>query len=101
MVGENRVAKIMREWGMKARVIRVYRRMAKRRDDLKALPNFRLGADKPAGMNQQWSSDVTYIKLGKKYVFWAGNCQAICRLCSILKLQPPWQPAPLFAPGLR
>src|SRR5680860_1375762 len=30
-----------------------------------------------------------------------GNCQAICRLCSIPKLRPPWQPAPLFAPGLR
>jgi hypothetical protein len=30
-----------------------------------------------------------------------GNCQTICRLCSISKLRPPWQPAPLFAPGLR
>lgn len=71
IVGENRVAKIMREWGMKARVARVYRRMRKLRDDLKALPNHRLEAAKPAAANQQWSSDVTYIKLGKKYVFLA------------------------------
>ncbi len=70
-MGENRVAKIMREWGMKARVARVYRRMRKLREDLKALPNHRLEADKPAAANQQWSSDVTYIKLGKKYVFLA------------------------------
>lgn len=71
MVGENRVARLMREWGMKARVTRVYRRLSKRRDDLKALPNYRLEAKKPVAVNQQWSSDVTYIKLGKKYVFLA------------------------------
>ncbi|PMR73564.1 IS3 family transposase [Billgrantia endophytica] len=71
VVGENRVARLMREWGMKARVTRVYRRLSKRRDDLKALPNYRLEAKKPVAVNQQWSSDVTYIKLGKKYVFLA------------------------------
>jgi len=70
-VGENRVARIMREWGMRARVTRVYRRMRKLRDDLKALPNHRLEIDKPVAVNQQWSSDVTYIRLGKKYVFLA------------------------------
>ncbi|MFL1466753.1 IS3 family transposase [Marinobacter sp. DUT-3] len=70
-VGENRVAKLMQEWGMKARVARVYRRLTKLRDDLKALPNHRLNAEKPVTVNQQWSSDVTYIKLGKKYVFLA------------------------------
>nr|WP_163502616.1 IS3 family transposase [Halomonas socia] len=71
VVGENRVARLMREWGMKARVTRVYRRLSKRRDDLKALPNYRLEVKKPVAINQQWSSDVTYIKLGKKYVFLA------------------------------
>ncbi|MGM0783751.1 MAG: IS3 family transposase [Pseudomonadota bacterium] len=71
VVGENRVARLMREWGMRARVTRVYRRLSKRRDDLKALPNYRLETKKPAAINQQWSSDVTYIKLGKKYVFLA------------------------------
>nr|WP_152525029.1 IS3 family transposase [Marinobacter sp. C1S70] len=70
-VGENRVARLMQEWGMKARVMRVYRRMSKRRDELKALPNHRLSVEKPVEVNQQWSSDVTYIKLGRKYVFLA------------------------------
>ncbi len=70
-VGENRVARIMRDWSMRARVVRVYLRMAKRRDYLKALPNYRLSAGKPAAKNQQWSSDVTYIKLGHKYVYLA------------------------------
>ncbi len=50
-VGENRVARMMR----------VYRRMSKRRDELKALPNHRLSVEKPVEVNQQWSSDVTYI----------------------------------------
>nr|WP_100641514.1 IS3 family transposase [Marinobacter salexigens] len=71
VVGENRVAKLMQEWGMKARVMRVYRRMTKRRDVLKTLPNYRLSAEKPVAINRQWSSDVTYIKLGKKHVFLA------------------------------
>lgn len=70
-VGKNRVARIMQEWGMKARVTRVYRRLARRRHELKALPNYRLAAPAPTGVNQQWSSDVTYIKLGTKYVFLA------------------------------
>ncbi|RBW51439.1 IS3 family transposase [Marinobacter sp. F3R11] len=70
-VGENRVARLMQEWGMKARVMRVYRRMAKRREELKALPNHRLSVEKPVAVNQQWSSDVTYIKLGRKHVFLA------------------------------
>ncbi|TBW49124.1 IS3 family transposase [Marinobacter halodurans] len=70
-VGENRVARLMREWGMKARVTRVYRQMTKRRDAAKTLPNYRLEAAKPEAINQHWSSDVTYIKLGRKYVFLA------------------------------
>lgn len=56
---------------MKARVTRIYRRLRKCRDDLKALPNYRLEAENPVAVNQQWSSDVTFIKLGKKYVFLA------------------------------
>ncbi len=70
-VGENRVAKVMQHWGMRARVSRVYRRLARRRHELKALPNHRLEASAPDAVDQQWSSDVTYIKLGSKYVFLA------------------------------
>ena len=71
IVGENRIARLMQQWGMKARVMRVYCRMKKLREDLKTLPNHRLDAGKPVAVNQHWSSDVTYIKLGKKYVFLA------------------------------
>jgi len=70
-VGENRVARLMREWGMKARSYRIYRRLVTRRAVLRAWPNHRLTLDKPVAVNQQWSSDVTYIKMGRKNVFLA------------------------------
>lgn len=70
-VGENRVARLMREWGMKARTYRIYRRLLTRRAILRAWPNYRLATEKPVTPNQQWSSDVTYIKMGRKNVFLA------------------------------
>lgn len=70
-VGENRVARLMREWGMKARTYRIYRRLLTRRAILRAWPNYRLATEKPVTLNQQWSSDVTYIKMGRKNVFLA------------------------------
>ncbi|WP_341504176.1 IS3 family transposase [Gallaecimonas sp. GXIMD4217] len=70
-VGAKRVARLMREAGLKARVEQVYRRMTKRRAELKVLPNHRLESDKPTGPNQQWSSDVTYIRFDRRHVFLA------------------------------
>ena len=70
-IARKRVARLMRDAGLKARVERVYRRMHKRRAELKVLPNYRLGLSAPTGPNQQWSSDVTYIRLGKRHVFLA------------------------------
>src|SRR5690606_8314782 len=68
-VGEKRVARLMREAGLKARVEWVYRRLKNRRALLKALPNHRLELPKPNRPNQQWSSDVTYLRLGRRWVY--------------------------------
>jgi len=54
------VARLMREWGMKARTYRIYRRLLTRRALLRAWPNYRLATEKPISLNQHWSSDVTY-----------------------------------------
>lgn len=70
-VGEKRVARLMRQSGLKARVERVYRRLYKARNELKIAPNHRLEIGKPNGPDQQWSSDVTYIKFGRRHVFLA------------------------------
>lgn len=71
IVSRKRVARLMRENGLKARVERVYKRLNKVRAELKVLPNHRLHTPKPTGPNQQWSSDVTYIRHGRRHVFLA------------------------------
>lgn len=71
VVGENRVARLMRLAGLKARVDRVYRRMQKRRQELKIVVNHRLELSKATGPNQQWSGDVTYIRHGKHFIYLA------------------------------
>lgn len=71
VVSQKRVARLMRENGLKARVERVYKRLNKMRAELKVLPNHRLQTPKPTGLNQQWSSDVTYIRHGHRHVFLA------------------------------
>jgi transposase InsO family protein len=45
--------------------------MTKCRDAVRTLPNYHLEAARPEAINQHWSSDITYIKLGRKYVFLA------------------------------
>ena len=68
-MGEKRVARLMREAGLKARVEWVYRRMKNRRALLKDLPNHRLDLPRPNRANEQWSSDVTYLRLGRRWVY--------------------------------
>ncbi len=53
VISRKRVARLMRENGLKARVERVYKRLSKLRAELKVLPNYRLQAPKPTGPNQR------------------------------------------------
>ena len=66
-----RVARLMRETGLKARVDRVYRRMKKSRAFFRGLENHRLSISKATEINQQWSGDVTYIKVGQRWGYLA------------------------------
>lgn len=66
-VGEKRVARLMRENGLKGRVVTVTRRAPRLRRFQQAGENLRLSAPVPAGSNEQWVADLTYIKVGKQY----------------------------------
>ncbi|WP_407644164.1 IS3 family transposase [Ferrimonas sediminicola] len=70
-VARKRVARLMHELGLRARSVRVYRQMNKRRQTLKATENLRLTSDAPTAVNQQWSGDVTYLKHGRKWYYLA------------------------------
>ncbi|WP_077605471.1 IS3 family transposase [Salinivibrio kushneri] len=70
-VSRKRVARLMREAGLKARVDRVYRRQKKSRTFFKGLVNRRLEQEKASKINQQWTADVTYIKVGNRWGYLA------------------------------
>lgn len=66
-VGEKRVARLMREAGIKGRVVTVTRRAPKLRQFQQSGENLRLNTPFPVACNQQWVADLTYIKVGNRY----------------------------------
>jgi transposase InsO family protein len=70
-VSEKRVARLMRENGLRARALKTYSKPAKVKFFYKAIENHRRGIDKPTGINQQWSGDITYLKVGQRWHYLA------------------------------
>jgi putative transposase len=69
-VGRKRVARLMREYGMRGRCVRVYKTVPKgTRKYYSKHPNRLLEAGKPTGINQQWVGDVTYLKVGQQWLY--------------------------------
>lgn len=66
-VGEKRVARLMRENGVKGRVVTVTRRSPALRRFQQDGENLRLALPFPTGCDQQWVADLTYIKVGAHY----------------------------------
>ena len=66
-VGERRVARLMRENGLKGRVVTVTRRAPRLRQFQQDGTNLRLEAPAPGECNEQWVADLTYIKVGDRY----------------------------------
>ena len=62
-VGRKRVARLMREGGLKARVARIYRRTRGTRAFYAAIPNRVLDV-KTSGANQIWVGVVTFLRTG-------------------------------------
>lgn len=71
LTSEKRVARLMREHGLRARALKTYSRPAKVKFFYKAIKNHRKNIDKPTAINQQWSGDVTYLKVGTRWHYLA------------------------------
>ncbi|MGF1907858.1 IS3 family transposase [Vibrio kasasachensis] len=70
-VSRKRVARIMREQGLRARSYRIYFKMAKLHRFYQSIKNIKKDTPKPTAVNQQWSGDLTYIKQGKRWMYLA------------------------------
>jgi len=68
-VGEKRVARLMRENGIKGRVVTVTRRAPKLRQFQQSGENLRLNTPPPTGRDKQWAADLTYIKVGQRHQY--------------------------------
>ena len=68
-VGEKRVARLMRECGIKGRVVTVTRRTPRLRQFQQSGENLRLNIPPPTGPDKQWVADLTYIKVGQRYQY--------------------------------
>jgi putative transposase len=69
-VGRKRVARLMREAGLKARSARIYRHMPGTHAFFAAIPN-RVLARKTTAPDQIWVSDVTYLKVSGQWRYLA------------------------------
>lgn len=70
-VGKKRIERLMREAGLKARVARVYRKLAGLHRFYQRAPNLRKDLPKPTASNQHWAADLTYIRVGKRWLYLA------------------------------
>jgi len=70
-VGEKRVARLMREKGLEGRRKRRFKRTTDSNHTNPVAPNLLARDFKPAGPNQTWAGDVTYIATGEGWSYLA------------------------------
>ncbi len=70
-VGRKRIERLMREAGLKGRVVRVTRRQPGLKLFKAKGKNLLRKVSKPTALNQVWVADVTYLKVGGKWQYLA------------------------------
>lgn len=70
-VGRKRVARLMREAGLKARFARIYRTRVKVPTYKTVAENLRLQGATATAVNQIWTADITYLPFGHKWFYLA------------------------------
>ena len=68
---KKRVARLMRENGLRARALKTYAKPARLKLFYQDITNKRLSQAKPSNVNQQWSGDLTYLKVGSHWHYLA------------------------------
>lgn len=68
-IGRKRVERLMREMELSGRVVKVTRRMPGLKRFLASGDNLRLGVEAPTGIDQVWVADITYLKVGKRWMY--------------------------------
>ena len=87
-MSRRRVARLMREAGLRARAAKLYRRIPGLHGFFLSIPNRQL--DRMAtGPDQVWVGDVTYIKVGEPGGTWPSFWIAIPGGCSAGAWRPP------------
>ena len=71
LVSRKRVARLMREMGLKGRVVTVTKRQPALKEFSASGQNMRLKAPEVTGPNQQWVADITYIRVKKRWRYLA------------------------------
>lgn len=74
--GRHRVARLMRDYGIKARMARRFKKHSHRHHLMKAPQNLLLGRKPVKQANEVWVCDVTYIRVGKEWNY----------LCTVMDL---------------
>ncbi len=69
--GRKRVARLMRELGLRARVSGLYRRSGGVHRFFEKTGNLRLDQPAPTRTDQIWVGDITYLRLGKHWRYLA------------------------------
>ena len=69
LVGRKRVARLMKHAGLRGRFATVYRYRSQSFENTYIAKNLRLEGQKPATVNQQWVTDLTYLRVGKQWVY--------------------------------
>lgn len=70
-VGRKRVERLMREAGLRGRVVKVTRRQPGLKRFKASGDNLLIRLNKPTGINQVWVGDVTYLKVGNQWQYLA------------------------------
>lgn len=68
-VGRKHVARLMKQAGLRARFATVYRYRSSSFENTYIADNLRRNGQKPVAMNQHWTTDLTYIRLGKNWIY--------------------------------